>query len=138
MAINGEVTMSDAIVTAMAAKPDHVPDELVYAFDFYDIPGADEDIQLAYKAIQQNAPDIFWTPCNGGHWVATRAEDILTMQRDHGHFSHRRIVLPRMPEGTPRQIPLEMDPPEHPHYSRPSSRSWRARCGRSPSTRSSG
>jgi cytochrome P450 len=111
--------MSDAIMTAKAVKPDHVPDELVYEFDFYDIPGADEDIQLAYKAIQQDAPDIFWTPCNGGHWVATRAEDILTMQRDHGHFSHRRIVLPRMPEGTPRQIPLEMDPPEHPHYRRP-------------------
>jgi len=111
--------MSDAIVTDKAAKPDHVPDELVYEFDFYDVPGADEDVQLAYKAIQQDAPDIFWTPCNGGHWVATRAEDILTMQRDHGHFSHRRIVLPRMPEGTPRQIPLEMDPPEHPHYRRP-------------------
>jgi len=111
--------MSEAIGTAKAAKPDHVPDELVYEFDFYDVPGADEDVQLAYKAIQQDAPDIFWTPCNGGHWVATRAEDILTMQRDHGHFSHRRIVLPRMPEGTPRQIPLEMDPPEHPHYRRP-------------------
>lgn len=99
--------------------PAHVPPGLIYDFDMYDIPGAADDVQLAYRAVQQAAPDIFWTPRNGGHWVATRAEDILAMQRDFAHFSHRRIVLPRMPEGTPRQIPLEMDPPEHPHYRRP-------------------
>lgn len=108
-----------ATVAERSAHPAHVPAELVRDFDFYDVPGSAEDIQAAYAAIQQANPDIFWTPHNGGHWVATRAEDILVMQRDHQHFSHRQITLPPMPEGTPRQIPLEIDPPEHARYRRP-------------------
>lgn len=100
-------------------RPAHVPADLVRDFDFYEVPGADEDVQAAYAAIQQSCPDIFWTPRNGGHWVATRGEDIIAMQRDYGRFSHQHIVLPPMPEGTPRQIPLEMDPPEHAGYRRP-------------------
>ena len=111
--------MDAANISPLAPKPDHVPDALVYDFDMYDVPGSNDDIQLAYRAVQQAAPDIFWTPRNGGHWVATRAEDIEAMQRDHEYFSHRKIVLPRMPEGTPRQIPLELDPPEHGAYRRP-------------------
>ncbi|MFD2501542.1 hypothetical protein ACFSTI_25415 [Rhizorhabdus histidinilytica] len=99
-------------------RPEHVPAELVRDFDLYDIPGAAEDIQAAYRAIQQASPDIFWTPHNGGHWVATRGEDIVEMQRDYNRFSHQHIVLPPMPDA-PRQIPLEMDPPEHARYRRP-------------------
>ncbi|GAC1572401.1 MAG: cytochrome P450 [Sphingomicrobium sp.] len=105
-------------VSPLAIKPDHVPDALVYDFDMYNIPGSDEDIQLAYRAVQQSAPDIFWTPRNSGHWVATRAEDIEVMQRDYERFSYRKIVLPRMPDGQ-RQIPLELDPPEHGQFRRP-------------------
>jgi cytochrome P450 len=104
---------------AAAARPDHVPAELVRDFNFYDVPGAAEDVQAAYGRVQQSCPDIFWTPHNGGHWVATRGEDIIAMQRDYQRFSHKHIVLPPMPEGTPRQIPLEMDPPEHASYRRP-------------------
>jgi cytochrome P450 len=100
-------------------RPGHVPAHLVRDFDFYDVLGSAEDVQAAYGAIQRDCPDIFWTPHNGGHWVATRGEDIIAMQRDYQRFSHRRIVLPPMPEGTPRQIPLEIDPPEHASYRRP-------------------
>src|SRR5689334_11574734 len=99
-----------------APRPEHVPEELVVDFDIYAIPGADEDLQGAYRAFQQNCPDIFWTPFNGGHWVATRAADIETMQRDHETFSHRRITIPPMPPEFPRMIPLEVDPPEHAFY----------------------
>lgn len=107
------------IAADAASRPDHVPAELVRDFNFYDVPGSAEDVQAAYGAVQQSCPDIFWTPHNGGHWVATRGEDIIAMQRDYGRFSHKHIVLPPMPEGTPRQIPLEMDPPEHALYRRP-------------------
>lgn len=103
----------------LAAKPDHVPDELVHAFDLYAIPGADDDIHLALKMLRDTAPPIFWTPHNGGHWVATRGEDITRMQIDYRHFSYRNILIPPPPPGTPRQIPLELDPPEHPSYRRP-------------------
>lgn len=107
------------IADAPAPRPEHIPAELVYDFDLYNVPGASEDVQAAFAAVQQATPDIFWTPRNGGHWVATRAEDIMVMQREYGRFSHKHIVLPPMPEGTPRQIPLELDPPEHSRYRRP-------------------
>jgi len=114
--------MSNAVeadgTSALAPKPQHVPEHLVYDFDLYDVPGASEDIHRALKAVQNSAPDIFWTPRNGGHWVATRAADITAMQRDYRHFSNQHILIPPAPEGTPRQIPLEMDPPEHPFYRR--------------------
>lgn len=100
-------------------RPVHVPAELQRDFNLYDIPGSEDDVQAAYAAIRQSSPDIFWTPHNGGHWVATRGEDIIAIQRDPVHFSHSQIVLPPMPKGTPRQIPLEMDPPEHASYRRP-------------------
>ncbi len=102
-----------------ASRPDHVPQNLVVDFDFLNLPGSDKDVQAAYAAFQQSSPDIFWTPRNGGHWVATRAEDIIAMQRDTDTFSNRSVTLPPMPEGAPRQIPLEIDPPEHARYRRP-------------------
>lgn len=101
------------------ARPSHVPPERVVDFDVYDLPGSDEDVQLAYRAFQQSAPAVFWTPHNGGHWVATRAEHIEAIQKDTVTFSHQRITLPRLPDSVPRQIPLELDPPEHAPYRRP-------------------
>ena len=111
--------MPDTDTMERATRPENVPADLVRDFDLYNIPGSDEDVQAAYRAIQVANPDIFWTPHNGGHWVATRGEDIIAMQRDYQHFSHKHIVLPPMPEGTPRQVPLEIDPPEHARYRRP-------------------
>ena len=108
-----------ATINDLSVRPAHVPAELVRDFNLYDSPGSEDDVQAAYADIQKSNPDIFWTPHNGGHWVATRGEDIMAMQRDYRHFSHQQIVLPPMPEGTQRQIPLEIDPPEHPAYRRP-------------------
>lgn len=104
---------------AFAAKPDHVPEALVRDFDFYAIPGSELDIQAAYQQVQREYPAIFWTPRNGGHWVATRAEDIVVMQKDYTRFSYRNVTLPPMPKGVPPQIPLELDPPVHAQYRRP-------------------
>lgn len=100
-------------------KPDHVPDALVVDFDFVELPGAEDDIQAGYQAFQRNCPDIFWTPQNGGHWVATRADDIIFMQRNTDIFSNAAVTLPPPPEGTPPSIPLEIDPPRHAQYRRP-------------------
>jgi len=96
--------------------PDNVPPELVVDFDFFDPPGVEEDVQLAWTKLHEG-PDIVWTPHNGGHWIATRAEDIEVMQRDHAHFSHDKFNLPKNPaEAT--AIPLSLDPPEHGKYRR--------------------
>lgn len=55
--------MSNAVeadgTSALAPKPQHVPEHLVYDFDLYDVPGASEDIHRALKAVQDSAPNIF-------------------------------------------------------------------------------
>jgi cytochrome P450 len=68
-------------------------------------------VHLAWKKLHEG-PDIFWTPRYGGHWVATRADDIDVMQTDHQQFSYRHIIIPPLKEFPPL-APLELDPPEH-------------------------
>lgn len=92
--------------------PVHIPESLVRDFDFYNMPGAEKDIHLAWKQLHETAPDIFWTPRNGGHWVATRAEDIEAMQLDHTRFSHAKFNLPDFEFPFP-PLPLSLDPPAH-------------------------
>jgi cytochrome P450 len=93
-------------------RPLDVPAELVVDFDFYNIPGAREDAHLAWKRLQ-SGPRIFWTPRNGGHWVATRGEDIKELQTNWEVFSYRAATIPR---GSTAALPVECDPPKHTAY----------------------
>ncbi|MCK9542054.1 MAG: cytochrome P450 [Novosphingobium sp.] len=100
---------------ATAPTPPHVPPSLVRDVDAFALPGAEEDVQLAWRKVQQECPDVFWTPRNGGHWIATRAEDIEIIQADHTRFSFRRIIIPDI--GRPFPVyPLDLDPPDHAPY----------------------
>ncbi|MDE8344620.1 MAG: cytochrome P450 [Acidocella sp.] len=101
--------MSEAM--ALAAKPDHVPADRVIDFNIYGVPEQGKDYQERWVEIRDRAPDVFWTPRNGGHWVATRAPDIETVQLKHEIFSHEIISLPR--ETNIPIIPLTLDPPQH-------------------------
>lgn len=107
------------LICEIAKKPDHVPAELVRDFDIYNVPGGDADPQAGFYSVREENPAIFWTPFNGGHWVATHADDIHVMQRDTQRFSYRNVTIPPLPEGTPRFVPLEVDPPENAQYRRP-------------------
>ncbi|SEJ90132.1 cytochrome P450 [Paraburkholderia diazotrophica] len=93
--------------------PDHVPRELVVDFDYMNPPGAQDDVHLAWKSLHAG-PDIIWSPYYGGHWIATRGEDIEAMQKDHARFSHRSVNIPPLNET--QLVPLELDPPEHTAY----------------------
>lgn len=92
--------------------PENVPADRVVDFDFFalDQLGKD-DIQLAWATLH-DGPDIVWTPHNGGHWIATRGEDIDVMQVDYEHFSHKNFNLPRS-EMDQYSLPLGLDPPHH-------------------------
>ena len=103
----------------LVKRPGHVPPELVFDFDLFDMPGSQDDIQLAMRAFQQNCPDVFWTPRNGGHWVVTRADDIARMHQDWQHFSNDSYLIPKKPPELPKEIPLECDPPRHTELRRP-------------------
>jgi cytochrome P450 len=96
--------------------PDHVPPWLVVDFDFYRPEGADVDPFLALKKLHDK-PTIFWTPRNGGHWVATRGEDITHILTDFETFSSRHVFVPAAKDRPPT-IPLEIDPPDHAKYRR--------------------
>ena len=100
-------------------RPDDIPDNLVVDFDFNNVAGGAEDIHAAYVRVMETSPDIFWTPHNGGHWVVTRADDVIPILRDADHFSNRHITLPAMPEEMPRMLPTELDPPVHGRYRQP-------------------
>ncbi len=89
-----------------------IPAHLVCDVDIFNLPGAEDDVQLAWRRLQTDLPPIFWTPKNGGHWIATRSEDIKYIQQTYDRFSHNEVLLPKMPLPT-RLIPMSLDPPEH-------------------------
>lgn len=93
--------------------PDHVPPERVVDFDFMHPPGGESDVHAAWKTLHEG-PDIVWSPYNGGHWIATRADDIEVIQKDGARFSHRHVNVPPSPMVT--LVPLELDAPEHTAY----------------------
>lgn len=92
------------------AVPGHVPDELVFEFNIYGDPRLTEDVQASYQSLHRDAPDIFYSPLNGGHWMVTRYEHIFEIVKDYEHFSVREMQIPRI-ENPPVFIPLSLDPP---------------------------
>jgi cytochrome P450 len=104
------------IATANATDvPSHVPEHLVFDFDIYSDPRIEEDVQGSYAQALSDAPDIFWTRLNGGHWIVKSFEAITQVVLDPEHFSVREMQIPRV-ENPPFFIPLSLDPPENLPY----------------------
>ncbi len=102
----------------LVARPAHVPPELVREFDLYNIKAKNAEWQLAVRdqIHAEGMPDIFWTPCNGGHWVPTRAPLIQEGLKDATRFSSRRITPIPDTNPSPPFVPLMIDPPDHAKY----------------------
>ena len=103
--------------TMETIRPDHVPADRVYDYDLYEAPreiSSDYQIDIV-RRIHREAPDIFWTPRNGGHWVVTRAREIDMCQRDGDLFSMQDVVVPAGAKPL-INIPLETDGPAHSAY----------------------
>ena len=98
--------------------PAHVPPDRVRDVDLYDLPGAAQDVHLAWKRVQDESPAVFYTPRHGGYWVLTRAELLDRAWPDFDVFSSRHIAIPRQP-GAPAQRPIEIDPPQHRFFRHP-------------------
>ena len=97
--------------------PSHVAPHLVFDFDIYGDPRIGEDVQGTYSTALANAPEIFWTPRNGGHWISKSFRTINQIVTDHEHFSVREMQIPRV-ENPPFFIPLSLDPPDNLPYRR--------------------
>lgn len=107
--------MTTADINAKVETPDHIPPERVYDFDMFDPPGlAEEGLHGAWKRLQsEGTPDLIWTPCNGGHWVAVRGNLVREGYSDPSRFSSQCIWIPKEAGLDYEFIPLVMDPPEH-------------------------
>jgi cytochrome P450 len=118
-----------AKLTPIVAKPDHVPDHLVYDFDYFYDPalattGYDRILDLA-----QNTPPIFWSPRNGGIWVLNGHRAVYNAQRNTEVFSNSPVkaeaimaMNAQMPEGRQKILipsPITYDPPLHGMFRKP-------------------
>ncbi len=110
-------------------KPDHVPDDLVYDFDYFFDP---ELVATGYDRIldiAKNTPPIFWTPRNGGVWVVRGHRAVYNAQRDTESFSNAPMkaeaimaINAAMPEGQEKILipsPITYDPPLHGMFRKP-------------------
>ncbi len=95
--------------------PSHVPANLVRDFDLLASPEVDDLYEWWRNAAA--GPDIFYTPHNGGHWVATRYEDIEHILQNYAEFSSEQMMIPKAGKvlGMP---PIDLDPPLHTDFRR--------------------
>ncbi|MDE2404864.1 MAG: cytochrome P450 [Sphingomonadales bacterium] len=96
--------------------PAHVPAGRVVDVDIYALPGQADDFHAAWRALQDAAPPLAWTPRNEGHWIALGGDVLAEVQSDHTRFSNRVIVLPKSVGEKHGLIPTTIDPPAHRPY----------------------
>ncbi len=100
----------------LAERPPHVPSECVVDFDYFNPPGIErgEDVFTALGHLHEG-PDIVWTPRNGGHWIATRAEDMRWIRSEPLLFSRKESLVPAGMMHT-LMPPTNIDPPYHARF----------------------
>src|SRR3546814_2805709 len=118
--------MSTATLSAAVAKPAHVADAVVYDFDMFADPAYVADPHKRILDLVKNAPPVFWTPRNGGHWMIMSHEANFTASRDIETFSSNFISKERLaamqaqaPRHLPMPLPINVDPPDHTKYRAP-------------------
>ena len=107
----------ELIVPDRVDRPAHVPEGLVFDFDIYKFPTHNGEFQLALLELRkEEIPPVFWTPRNGGHWIATRAADIKRVLSDPATFSSNKSSVPKELAPNPPLPPMQADPPVHSQY----------------------
>ena len=102
----------------MLRVPDHVPPHLVLDFDYRAATTGRPDPYEGLLALDRpEVPSFFYTPANGGHWVARTYEHVSEIFRDHARFATYPSFIPPAPNQPP-MIPIQIDPPEHGRYKR--------------------
>jgi cytochrome P450 len=113
----------------IAERPAHVPVEAVYDFDTYLDPGLIADPHERIKEVLRDAPEVFWTPRNGGHWLVASHAANFAAARDTDRFSNMTIseadatafqgALGVNSRRIPSAFPIGLDPPLHQQYRAP-------------------
>ncbi len=118
-----------ATLSPAVPKPAHVPELLVYDFDYFLDPAFVSDPHKRILDLVKNAPPIFWTPRQGGTWMLMSHAANFNAARDWETFTNEVIpqakikaMLAAMPPGSPhipQAVPINLDPPEHTKYRAP-------------------
>lgn len=110
-----EVALTGIPEDVIASRPDNVPLDRVIDFDIYRPVAAGEDLHESWRALMKSSVhDVVWTPHNGGHWIALRAEISDVVMADSDRFSSRIVLVPKATAGEAyKLIPLSLDPPDH-------------------------
>lgn len=123
-------------MTGQAEKPAHVPPEAVFEFDFHRDPALFVDPHKRALQLVQQAPPLFWTPFNGGHWMAISYDVAFQILRDYEIFSSS-LLSPELVAGmvasgsdagesgnAPSASLILTDPPEHSRLRAPLQRAF--------------
>ena len=103
-------------------KPAHVPDELVFEFDYNNDPEYCRDPHARTVDLVKKTPPIFWTPYNGGHWMFMSYKAVSEALIDYNKFSSEHFspeafaaMMSELPEEEriPAPVPICIDPPLH-------------------------
>ncbi|HKY91252.1 MAG TPA: cytochrome P450 [Nevskiaceae bacterium] len=114
--------MGNADLANRVKKPAHVPDAVVYPFDYNTDPEYCRDPHARAADLAKNAPPIFWTPYNGGHWMVQSHDAVYEALRDYETFSSEHFspaafeaMMAELPEEEriPAPVPICIDPPLH-------------------------
>ena len=87
----------------------------VFEFDYIADPGLLADCHARYWELKREAPPLFWTNANGGHWVCNTGPLANHVVRHPEIFSSQILSIPPNPD-QPKMIPEMLDPPEHRPY----------------------
>ena len=118
--------MNTATLSPPAPRPEHVTDAVFYDFDVRHDPGLLADPHERVLELIAEAPPVFWTPRNGGHWMFMSHEANFTASRDTQTFSNTymapevmemmKAMLPPEIGHIPNTVPISLDPPDHTKY----------------------
>jgi cytochrome P450 len=118
-----------ASLTPAAPRPAHITDSVFYDFDMFFDPAYLADPHARVQDLLENAPPVFWTPRNGGHWMLVSHAANFEAARDTETFSSEVIphatieaILATLPADSPpipRAYPINLDPPLHAKYRQP-------------------
>ncbi|MFZ0664819.1 MAG: cytochrome P450 [Acidimicrobiales bacterium] len=90
--------------------------ESLAQFDLYD-PDLQEDPYPFFTEIRETCP-VARAETYGGFWLVSRRDDVEFVLMHPEMFSSTEMLIPFYEHPVGRQIPVEIDPPEHTRYRR--------------------
>lgn len=101
---------------AAADIPSHVAADRIFDFDFLGDDRLADDMHEGFRRLSSEAPELFFTPRNGGHWVAQGRDVVTDILRDPSLFSSAAQTADRRAQTV--RLPIGLDPPDHKIYRR--------------------